>query len=47
MNFEFNKENEEKFNNILKRYPSKNSLTLHALWMIQYHEGWISQDALQ
>ncbi|WP_331775439.1 NADH-quinone oxidoreductase subunit NuoE [Sulfurospirillum sp. 1612] len=47
MNFEFNEENEKKFNNLLKRYPNKNSLTLPALWMIQYQEGWISQDAMQ
>jgi NADH-quinone oxidoreductase subunit E len=47
MSFEFNQENEEKFNNLLKRYPHKNSLTLPSLWMIQYQEGWISQDAMQ
>ncbi len=47
MSFEFNQENEEKFNNLLKRYPHKNSLTLPSLWMIQYQEGWISQEAMQ
>ncbi|MDX1810251.1 MAG: NADH-quinone oxidoreductase subunit NuoE [Sulfurospirillaceae bacterium] len=47
MSFEFNAQNEKKFNDLLKRYPSKNSLTLPSLWMIQYQEGWISTEAMQ
>ena len=44
--FMFSKENEEKFNELLKRYPDKASLSLPSLWMVQYQEGWISQDAM-
>jgi len=44
--FEFNQENEKKYNELLKRYPDKASLCLPALWMIQYQEGWISPDAM-
>lgn len=47
MSFEFSAENETKFNKLLKRYPSKNSLTLPSLWIIQYQEGWISTDAMK
>lgn len=44
--FKFNKENEEKFNKLLERYPDKASLSLPSLWMVQYQEGWISQEAM-
>ncbi|DAB32124.1 MAG TPA: NAD(P)H-dependent oxidoreductase subunit E [Sulfurospirillum sp. UBA11407] len=44
--FSFNKENEEKFQALLQRYPNKASLCLPSLWMIQYQEGWISQEAM-
>lgn len=44
--FQFNEENEKKFSELLSRYPKKASLSLPALWMVQYQEGWISQDAM-
>lgn len=44
--FTFNAENEEKFQQLLGRYPDKASLSLPALWMVQYQEGWISEDAM-
>ena len=44
--FKFNEENEKKFNELLKRYPNKASLSLPSLWMVQYQEGWISEDAM-
>jgi len=44
--FKFNEENEQKFNALLKRYPDRASLSLPSLWMIQYQEGWISEDAM-
>ena len=46
MSFTFNEENEKKFQALLKRYPKKDSLTLPSLWMVQYQEGWINEDAL-
>jgi NADH-quinone oxidoreductase subunit E len=44
--FKFNKENEEKFEALLLRYPERASLSLPSLWMVQYQEGWISEDAM-
>lgn len=46
MSFAFNEENEQKFQALCKRYPSTNSLSLPSLWMIQYQEGWISEEAM-
>ncbi|WP_458700914.1 NADH-quinone oxidoreductase subunit NuoE [Sulfurospirillum sp. 1307] len=45
-NFKFNEENEKKFQELLKRYPDPASLSLPSLWMVQYQEGWISEDAM-
>ncbi len=47
MSWQFNAENENKFQDLLKRYPKKNSLALPALWMIQYQDGWICEDAMK
>jgi len=44
--FTFNKENEKKFQELLTKYPNKTSLSLPSLWMVQYQEGWISEDAM-
>jgi NADH-quinone oxidoreductase subunit E len=44
--FKFTKENEEKFEALLLRYPERASLSLPSLWMVQYQEGWISEDAI-
>jgi len=44
--FKFSKENEEKFQKLLLRYPQKESLSLPSLWMIQHQEGWISEEAM-
>lgn len=46
MSFKFNQENEEHFEKLLKRYPKKEALTLPSLWLIQYQEGWISEDSM-
>jgi len=44
--FKFTKENEEKFEALLLRYPKRASLSLPSLWMVQHQEGWISEDAM-
>ncbi len=44
--FKFTKQNEEKFEALLLRYPNRASLSLPSLWMIQYQEGWISEEAM-
>ncbi len=47
MSWKFNEKNEKKFQDLLKRYPKKDSLTLPSLWMIQYQDGWICEDAMK
>ncbi len=47
MSFKFNKENEEKFQKLLRRYPKIDSLMLPCLWMIQHQEGWISPETME
>lgn len=47
MSFKFNEKNQKHFENLLKRYPKKEGLTLPCLWMVQYQEGWISEDAME
>jgi len=44
--FKFSEENEKKFETLLTRYPNKASLSLPSLWMVQYQDGWISEDAI-
>lgn len=46
MSFKFNEKNQEHFEKLLKRYPKKEGLTLPCLWMVQYQEGWVSQEAM-
>ncbi len=47
MNFEFSEENEQKFQELLTKYPKKDSLMLPSLWMIQHQESWISPEAME
>ena len=45
--FKLNQDNEKQFEKLLKKYPSKDALMLPTLWMVQYQEGWISEDAME
>ncbi len=47
MSWQFNEKNEKKFQELLKRYPKKDSLTLPSLWMIQHQDGWICENAMK
>jgi NADH-quinone oxidoreductase E subunit len=47
MPFEFTKENKEKFEEILKRYPVKRAAMLPALWLAQGQHGWISPEVME
>ncbi len=47
MSFRFNEENEKYFQNLLKRYPNKQALTIPCLWIVQYQEGWVSLEAVE
>ncbi|MGM0519666.1 MAG: NADH-quinone oxidoreductase subunit NuoE [Campylobacterota bacterium] len=44
--FTFNKQNEEKFQKYLTRYPNSDSCILPALWLVQEQNGWVSQEAM-
>ncbi len=46
MSFTFNDENLLKIEELKKRYPNPNALSLPSLWMAQYQEGFISIDAI-
>lgn len=45
-NFKYTPENEEKFQNYVKRYPKIDSCMLPALWLAQEQEGWVSPEAM-
>ena len=44
--FTFNKQNEEKFQQYLTRYPNSDSCILPALWLVQEQNGWVSEEAM-
>jgi NADH-quinone oxidoreductase subunit E len=46
MSFTFNQENEQKFQELLTKYPKKSALSLPCLWMAQKQEGYISEEAI-
>lgn len=45
-NFIYTPENEQKFQQMAKRYPKIDSMMLPALWLVQNQEGWISPEAM-
>ena len=47
MIFKFNNENIQKIEQLKKRYPKPNALSLPLLWMAQYQDGYISMDAIK
>ncbi len=44
--FAFTPENEARFQELLKRYPTKQAVILPALWLVQQQSGWISLEAM-
>jgi len=45
--FTFTPQNEEKFLNLLKKYPHPQSLMLPSLWLAQSQDGYISSEAME
>ena len=41
-----NDNNIKKYDNLKKQYPKKQSLILPLLWMFQYQDGYVSQEAM-
>jgi len=45
--FAFSKENEQKFQDLLPKYPTKRAVILPALWLAQEQEGYITVEAME
>lgn len=44
--FKFDAERDAEFERLVKRYPTRESMILPALWLIQEQEGWICAEAM-
>ncbi len=44
--FEFDAERNAEFERLIKRYPSRESMILPALWLTQEQQGWVSAEAI-
>ncbi|BHH85359.1 NADH-quinone oxidoreductase subunit NuoE family protein [Desulforhopalus sp. 52FAK] len=44
--FKFDKKRDTEFERLVKRYPTRESMILPALWLTQEQEGWVSQEAI-
>lgn len=44
--FQFDEQRDAEFERLVKRYPTRESMILPALWLTQEQEGWVSQEAM-
>ena len=44
--FAFDAQRDAEFERLIKRYPTRESMILPALWLVQEQEGWISAEAM-
>jgi NADH-quinone oxidoreductase E subunit len=44
--FRFDRKRDAAFEHLVKRYPTRESMILPALWLSQEQQGWISQEAI-
>lgn len=44
--FKFNNKNDKEFERLVKRYPTRESMILPALWLVQEQEGWVCAEAI-
>ena len=44
--FRYDQERDAEFERLVKRYPTRESMILPALWLTQEQEGWISAEAM-
>jgi NADH-quinone oxidoreductase E subunit len=44
--FKFDRKRDASFEYLVKRYPTRESMILPALWLTQEQQGWISQEAI-
>jgi len=45
--FQYDKERDAEFERLIKRYPTRESMILPALWLTQEQEGWICTEAIE
>ncbi len=45
--FQYDQERDAEFERLVKRYPTRDSMILPALWLTQEQEGWISAEAIE
>jgi NADH-quinone oxidoreductase subunit E len=45
--FRYDQERDAEFERLVKRYPTRESMILPALWLTQEQEGWISAEAIE
>jgi NADH-quinone oxidoreductase E subunit len=45
--FRYDQERDAEFERLIKRYPTRESMILPALWLTQEQEGWISAEAIE
>ncbi len=44
--FAFDKKRDAEFERLVKRYPTRESMILPALWLVQEQEGWVCEEAV-
>lgn len=44
--FQYDQKRDAEFERLIVRYPTRESMILPALWLIQEQEGWISQESI-
>jgi NADH-quinone oxidoreductase E subunit len=44
--FKFDEKRDAEFERLVKRYPTRESMILPALWLTQEQQGWVSQEAM-
>lgn len=44
--FSFDAERDKAFEELVKRYPSRDSMILPSLWLVMEQEGWVSAEAI-
>jgi NADH-quinone oxidoreductase E subunit len=44
--FQFDAERDAMFERLIVRYPTRESMILPSLWLVQEQEGWVSQEAI-
>lgn len=44
--FKFDKQRDAEFERLIQRYPTRESMILPSLWLVQEQEGWVCEEAI-